>query len=132
MIPLLTEAGTSGGLIKYPFYKSVERMKKSNVILLLGMTDTSREAPIFFSRPPDRKDFYGFENLPYLAVREGQWKLLCDYDGERPQLYNLEADPGESRNMAEDKPVITRELTQKTVDWWQSVRMSVDNKIFIP
>jgi uncharacterized sulfatase len=99
---------------------------------VLGRAEASRGAPIFFSRPPDRKHFYGIENLPDLAVREGQWKLLCDYDGGSPQLYNLEADPGESRNMAEDKPDLARELAQKTVDWWQSVRASADSKIFIP
>jgi uncharacterized sulfatase len=99
---------------------------------LLGKAEASREAPIFFSRPPDRKNYYGFENLPDLAIRNGQWKLLCDYDGGRPQLYNLEADPGETRNMAADKPDISRELTQKTIDWWQSVGKSAESKIFIP
>jgi arylsulfatase A-like enzyme len=87
---------------------------------LLGREESSRRAPIFFSRPPDRKNFYGFENLPDLAVRDGQWKLLCDYDGGSPQLYNLENDPGESRNVAADKPDIARGLSQKTVDWWQN------------
>ncbi len=99
---------------------------------MLGNTEASREAPIFFSRPPDRKNYYGFENLPDLAVRYGQWKLLCDYDGGRPQLYNLEADPGELRNMPADKPDISRELTQKTIDWWQSVKKSEEGKNFIP
>ena len=100
--------------------------------ILLGRVEASREAPIYFSRPPDRKDFYGFENLPDLAVRDGQWKLLCDYDGGRPQLYNLEADPGESRNVAQENPDVVRKLTQKTVDWWQSVSKSEESKIFIP
>ena len=31
---------------------------------LLGKSEKSREAPIFFGRPPDRKKFYGFEDLP--------------------------------------------------------------------
>jgi uncharacterized sulfatase len=88
---------------------------------LLGRDSASREAPIFFSRPPDRKSFYGFENLPDLAVREGQWKLLCDYDGGRVQLYNLEADPGETMNLAENEPDIVCGLTRKTLDWWQSI-----------
>jgi len=87
---------------------------------ILGRVDASREMPIFFSRPPDRKNFYGFENLPDLAVRDGQWKFLCDYDGGSPQLYNLENDPGESRNVAADKPDIARGLSQKTVGWWQN------------
>lgn len=99
---------------------------------LLGRTEASRKAPIFFSRPPDRKNFYGFENLPDLAVRDDQWKLLCDYDGGSPQLYNLETDPGESRNVAEDNPDVVQKLSQKTIDWWQTVRRSEESKIFIP
>jgi uncharacterized sulfatase len=89
---------------------------------LLGREEASREAPIFFSRPPDRKDYYGFENLPDLAVRHGPWKLLCDYDGSRPLLYNLEDDPGESRDVSRENPDVVQELIQETVDWWQSVR----------
>lgn len=99
---------------------------------LLGRTEASREAPIYFSRPPDRKNFYGFENLPDLAVRDGQWKLLCDYDGERPRLYNLEADPGESRNVAEENADVAGRLTRSTLDWWQSVNRSKESKNFIP
>jgi uncharacterized sulfatase len=99
---------------------------------LLGSMEASRRAPLFFSRPPDRKDFYGFENLPDMAVRDGNWKLLCDYDGGRPQLYNLEDDPGESRNVAVEHPDIVRKLTDNTMAWWQSVRNSEEDKNFIP
>jgi uncharacterized sulfatase len=99
---------------------------------LLGETESSRAAPIFFSRPPDRKDYYGFENLPDLAVRDGHWKLLCDYDGGRPQLYNLDTDPGESRNVARENPNVVRKLSRQTLDWWQSVSKSEESKIFIP
>ena len=89
---------------------------------LLGNSETSREAPIYFSRPPDRRNFYGFENLPDLALRHGKWKLLCDYDGGRPELYNMDIDPGEKENLAENEPEISREFTQMTLDWWQSVK----------
>jgi len=99
---------------------------------LLGSMEASRRAPLFFSRPPDRKDFYGFENLPDMAVRDGNWKLLCDYDGGRPQLYNLEDDPGEARNVAVEHPDIVLMLTENTKAWWQSVRNSKEGKNFIP
>ncbi|MCA9425731.1 MAG: N-acetylgalactosamine-6-sulfatase, partial [Candidatus Omnitrophica bacterium] len=87
---------------------------------LLGKSEASRQAPIFFSRPPDRKSYYGFENLPDLAVRDGDWKLLCDYDGARPLLYNLPADPSESQNLAQDRPELVERLTKKVTDWYRS------------
>ncbi|PHN07185.1 sulfatase-like hydrolase/transferase [Flavilitoribacter nigricans] len=89
--------------------------------VLLGGSESSRSAPIFYSRPPDRKNFYGFENLPDLAVREGVWKLLCDYDGGRPELYNIENDPGEQHNLAAMHAERVQDLTQQVTQWYQSM-----------
>jgi len=88
---------------------------------ILGESSSSRKAPIFYSRPPDRKNYYGFENLPDLAMREGKWKLLCDYDGSRPELYNIVKDPGETSNLAEAHPEIVDSMAERLVDWWNSM-----------
>ena len=88
---------------------------------LLGRSDASRQAPIFFARPPDRKNYYGFENLPDLAVRVDRWKLLCDYDGGRPELYDIKVDPGETKNLSETHPEQTEELTQEVTEWYRSM-----------
>ncbi len=88
---------------------------------LLGKSTASRQAPIFFSRPPDRKSFYGFDDLPDLAVRHGRWKLLCEYDGSRAELYDVAADPGESQNLAATHPQVTKQLSKRVVDWYRSM-----------
>ena len=88
---------------------------------LLGDATASRRQPLFWSRPPDRKNFYGFENLPDLAVREGDWKLLCDYDGGRPELYDLISDPGETENLAAEHPERADRLARTVVDWYASL-----------
>ena len=88
---------------------------------LLGSGKQSRKEPLFFSRPPDRKSYYGFENLPDLAVRAGKWKFLCDYDGGRPELYDLSSDPGESENLADQHIELVNELTKKTLAWYNEV-----------
>jgi len=87
---------------------------------LLGKSKASRRKPIFFSRPPDRKNYYGFKDLPDLAVRHGKWKLLCDYDGSRPELYDIPADPGERDNLAGDRADVTDSLTKKVRDWYHT------------
>ncbi len=69
---------------------------------LLGRSTAARAAPIFWRRPPDRKNSPPAlpDPQPDLAVRDGDWKLLCDYDGSRPELYDLAKDRAETTNVA--------------------------------
>jgi uncharacterized sulfatase len=90
---------------------------------LLGQSEVSRAAPIFWRRPPDRKTASPAlpERLPDLAMREGNWKLLCDYDGTKPQLYDLAKDRGETTNLAAEQPEITARMTKTLLGWHQSM-----------
>lgn len=88
---------------------------------LLGKSKASRKEPIFFGRPPDRKKFYGFNDLPDLAVRSGKWKLLCDCDGSRAELYDLTVDVGESNNLSKKEPAVVKELTLKVTGWYEKM-----------
>jgi arylsulfatase A-like enzyme len=82
---------------------------------LLGHENASRRAPLFWKRPPDRP---GPNNSwPDLAVREGNWKLLCEADGSAPQLYDLANDPGETQDLAEAQPEIAARLKKMLLDW---------------
>jgi arylsulfatase A-like enzyme len=89
--------------------------------VLLGRSNESRKSPIYFSRPPDRKNYYGFKNLPDLAVRHEKWKLLCDYDGSRPELYDLSLDPSESKNLVDNQSDLAKNLVDKVVKWHKSI-----------
>ncbi|MEI6466589.1 MAG: sulfatase/phosphatase domain-containing protein [Verrucomicrobiota bacterium] len=89
--------------------------------VLLGNSNASRGRPLFFRRPPDRGSFSGIENLPDLAVRDGRWKLLCEYDGTRAELYDLVADPAESKDVAAAHPAETQRLTEAVVAWHRSL-----------
>ena len=89
--------------------------------VLLGRSERSRTKPLFFRRPPDRPRHNGEGNLPDLAVRDGHWKLLCEYDGSEPQLYKLDTDPGETSNVAAANPTIVERLTTAVLDWNNSM-----------
>ena len=111
-------------LLEFIGIKGHENIKydgENMIRTILGASKSSRKAPIFYSRPPDRKNYYGFENLPDLAMRNGKWKLLCDYDGSRPELYDMIADPGETENLAEIKPEITDLMVKQVLIWWNSM-----------
>ena len=86
---------------------------------LLGFEQTSRSQPLFFNRPPDRKGYYDVENLPDLAMRKGKYKLLCDYDRSRMELYDLEADPSETKNIANSMPDLSQQMSKELLGWYQ-------------
>ncbi len=87
---------------------------------LLGLQRSSRTSPIYWRRPPDRPGTKK-ENYPDLAMREGKWKLLCEYDGSIPQLYDLVADASETTNLAGSQSVIVAKMSEKLVEWHESM-----------
>ncbi len=93
--------------------------------VLLGKSQISRKAPICWRRPPDRPTWThpsrGEEGLPDLAIREGNWKLLCEYDGEQSQLFDLAQDRSETTNVASLHPQIVAKLTKKLLAWHHSL-----------
>lgn len=88
---------------------------------LTGKSDESRRAPLFFRRPPDRGSFSGVANLPDLAVRHGRWKLMCEYDGSGAELYDLDADPGETRDLAARHPEEVARLKAAVLEWHRAM-----------
>jgi uncharacterized sulfatase len=89
--------------------------------VLLGHAESARPQPLFFRRPPDRDVFSGVDNLPDLAMRDGSWKLLCDYDGSKAQLYDLNADRAETTNLASAHPDVVQRLTAALLAWHASL-----------
>ena len=92
---------------------------------LLGKSEASRQAPIFFRRPPDRNNDSGIKNLPDLSVRDGKWKLLCEYNGSKVQLYDLDNDRSETTNIADKHPDIVKRLKDMLLAW--NATMPKDN-----
>jgi arylsulfatase A-like enzyme len=63
---------------------------------------------------------------PYSVVRSGDWKLIRYDDPEAQeagplQLFNLAEDPGEQRNLAQEKPHQAQELEAKLDAWLSEV-----------
>lgn len=62
------------------------------------------------------------------AIRVGDWKLL-DFPGEkRIELYNLASDPGESKNLATERPEDRDRLLARLNAWRQEVGASMQAK----
>ncbi len=86
---------------------------------LLGTEPSARPAPLFWRRPPDRKRLAEAPHvpLPDLAIRDGEWKLLCDYDGSNASLYRLTDDPGEKTDLAGQNADVVDRLRKAVTDW---------------
>ena len=99
---------------------------------LLGKSKASRQAPIFWRRPPDRPGFgQGFdEDNPDLAVRDGKWKFLINYDESEPQLYDLSADPSESRNLSAEHPETAQRVKDAIFKWNATMPQDAGNSGF--
>jgi choline-sulfatase len=70
-------------------------------------------------------EHYAAAGLPTSRmVRRGPWKLT-HYEGFRPQLFNLEDDPGEWRDLGDDPAhrEVREELQQRAVEGWSASRI---------
>jgi uncharacterized sulfatase len=94
---------------------------------LLGGTSPVPRRSLCWRRPPDRKTWAPALATPQpdLAIREGDWKLLCEYDGSKPILYDLAKDRGETNDLAAKEPSVVVRLTAAVLAWHRS--MPADN-----
>ena len=84
---------------------------------LLGRDPGPRATPLFWLRPPDRAG-PPKGDWPDLATRVGHWKLGTDYDGGHPRLFDLAADPGERKNLADDQPARVGAMRAPLLAWY--------------
>ena len=76
---------------------------------------------------PQRALFWHFPNYtnqggrPAGAVREGQWKLVEQYEDGSTELFDLSADIGETKNVAKENAAVADSLKKKLAEWRTSV-----------
>ena len=89
----------------------------------LGKQDTKRKSPLFwefgqhFVGKSLPKNTYQTRS-PNIGMRDGDWKLLVNYDGTRIELYNLSDDPFETTNVAERHPKIANKMKAQAIKWF--------------
>lgn len=78
-----------------------------SLVPLLRGAELSAPHPLFFHYP--HYAWHG-ANRPAGAVREGSHKLIRNYDDGSLELYDVEEDLGEARNLAQEQPELAAEL----------------------
>jgi len=90
--------------------------------VLLG-AERARTSPLFweYGQYATIQPGLTVDQSPPLAVRQGDWKLLMNWDGSGIELYDLASDRAESENLAAAQPAVTQELEQKLTAWRDEV-----------
>lgn len=74
---------------------------------------------------PERSLYWHYPHYhrtrPYSSVISQRWKLLEFHEDGRQELYHLEQDPSESKDVISDYPEKAGELTRMLNDWRKSV-----------
>ena len=76
-----------------------------------------RRGPIYFHFP----HFSGQNGYPAGAVRDGQWKLVEDYETGKTELFNLEEDISESDDLKFSQPEKAKELLEMLQNWRKAI-----------
>ena len=65
--------------------------------------------------------------FPFTAIRKGSLKLIYDHARTRFELYDLAADLGETKNLADEKPQVRATMAQAMREWLEArnAQMSV-------
>lgn len=64
---------------------------------------------------------YQYNRSPFLAIREGNWKLLANADKSRVELYDIPNDPMELNNIAAQNRPLADRLLNKLLNWHNSL-----------
>jgi arylsulfatase A-like enzyme len=84
-----------------------------------------RDKPLMWEYGRNEK-FFGYprqprDRSPQLAIRDGNWKLLLNANGEDAELYDLSSARDESHNVASEHPEETTRLKTAILDWRRSL-----------
>lgn len=76
-----------------------------------------RGRSLFDPKRPGRAYFYAANDDYLLGVREGKWKYIYNATRGRDELYDLEQDPQEQRNVARQHAELCHRLRQRLAAW---------------
>ena len=68
-------------------------------------------------------------NRPGGAIRSGKLKLIRRYDDHSLELFDLSADPGETCNLAKEKPAVATQLDGQLGNWLEATGAQLPTRI---
>ena len=68
-------------------------------------------------------------NRPGSAIRSGQYKLILMHDDDSVELFDLENDLGETKNLADAQPALARKLKARLKSWLEETKAGLPEKL---
>ena len=68
-------------------------------------------------------------NRPGSAIRSGQYKLILMHDDDSVELFDLENDPGETKNLADAQPALASKLKDRLKNWLKATKAGLPEKL---
>ncbi|MEQ8556501.1 MAG: sulfatase [Cyclobacteriaceae bacterium] len=98
----------------------------------VGVLDGHSLIPIYMQEAfPDRPLFWHiastYKNPPNSIIRKGKWKLIQFLNDGTVELYDLEEDLKESKNLANENVEVARELLAELETWRKENRVPLPN-----
>jgi len=85
-----------------------------SLVPLFKQTGELKRKAIYFHYP---NYAWHMDNRLGSVIREGDWKLIRNYDDNSLELYNLPMDISEKKNVANQNPKLAARLNQKLGNW---------------
>ena len=103
----------------------------SQVKTFLGKTAGIRSKPLFWkmqspwpARPAQRYHWVSF------AVVQGRWKLVCNRDGDYCELFDLQSDPFEKKDISQTQKEVVSKMKQLLDDWKSTLPAKPTGDVF--
>ncbi|MBY0504317.1 MAG: sulfatase [Bryobacteraceae bacterium] len=107
----------------------------------MSVMDGRSLMPLLRGGELDREELYWYYphyspqlGRPAAAMRQGEWKLILFFEDSNVELYNLDEDPGERRELAARQAIRANDMREKLERWLYSVRAQLpqDNPNYDP
>ncbi len=97
-----------------------------SLLPLLQQSGSLKRNSLYFHYPN-----YAFHKQNRLgsAIRQGKYKLICWYDDDSNELYDLSNDIRETKNLSGEMPEMTTKLREKLERWLSSVDARAPTKV---
>ncbi len=105
-------------------YQKEKKMDGENIFKMLSKPEKYTKRKLYWYYP----HYSNQGGKPGSVIREGKYKLIYNYENESVELYDLENDISEKKNIAELNKQIVKHLKKKLFTWLKETSAKSPNK----